>query len=174
MIAACEEPDELSCEAKAALELSYATRQWQQFCDGDASINDILRLFVLPPWVTNQPDQRAALVKYLTLHEICLPTNNAAQECVACEEPIQTGCPDPEQCPSKFYGFGMLEVIKASIRSNSMAVVPFASLDEVEAGEALVWDPAVYPDNVNCDPCGTNAAGAFVPQHVYDENHPGG
>lgn len=175
-IAACANETPLTCDQKKAQELVDADRAFTRFCD-EATISDLLQLFFKPFWATDSPDQQAALVNYLTRHAICHPQNNALTACVGddpCDDPQPTFCPDPDECPSKFYGYGLLEVIRSAIRADSMTRLPIKSLGSIASGEALVWDPTAVPDNSDCDPCTADVLGAFVPQHVYDTAHPGG
>jgi len=175
-INACSEPAELNCNQKKALELSKAEDLFTKICsDGGASIPDLLQLFFKPPHVTDPGDQQAALVNYLTRHEICRPSNNAGTDCVEdepCLDPQPTFCPDPDECPSKFYGYGLLELIKSAIRADSMVYIPVKGLNLIANGEPLVWDSTVAPDNSDCDPCAEPVLGAFRPQHIYEAAHP--
>lgn len=172
----CGPETPLSCEDKEALEAVEAQRAFAEFCN-DVDLNTILRLLIFPMWASDPEDQRAALVHYLTRHEICHPSNNVGTDCdpeEPCPDPQPTYCPDPDECPSKFRGYGLLELIKSAIRADSMVRLPVKGLGSIASGEGLVWDPTAVPDNPDCDPCTADVAGAFTPQSLYDIAHPGG
>lgn len=174
MAAACENPTPLTCEELEAIEQDNAQRVFDRFCN-NVAISDLIQLFFMPSWATDQEDQRKALVHYLTRHAICRPDNNKGTDCdpeEPCEDPRPTYCPDPEECPSKFYGYGLLELIKSAVRADSMVYLPVRDLDQIAAGEPLVWWPTAAPDNVSCDPCVDPELGAFVPQHIYEQANP--
>ena len=176
-IAACADPEEPTCNELKALEQGRAQQFFEKLCSQDASINDVLQALIFPPWITDRDDQRKKLIDYLTRHALCHPTNHAGVDCddeEPCLDPQPTYCPDPDKCPSKWYGYGLLEVIRAAIRADSMLYMPVRDFDLLAAGEPLVWDPAATPDNRSCEPCDVPAAGALVPQHVYETEHPGG
>ena len=176
MFQACAPTTDPTCQDKQAVELDRAEALFNRYiCRGGATIPELLELFFKPPHATDAEDQQEALLNYLTRHAICNPSNNAAVDCdgdAPCDDPQRNYCPDPEQCPSKFYGYGLLEVIKSAIRADSMVRLPIKDLDTIQSGEPLVWDPTAVPDNPDCDPCTDNVVGAFVPQHVYEINHP--
>lgn len=174
MVAACENPEPLTCSDLKELEADAAHRAFERGCNDD-SITAVMHYFFRPWWATDGEDQRKALMNLLTRHELCRPTNHKGTECdpeEPCDDPVPTYCPDPEACPSKFYGYGLLEVIQAAIRADSQTYLPIKDLGEIAPGEPLVWDPQATPDNPNCDPCATPTLGAFVPEHLYTE--PGG
>lgn len=174
MAAACENPEPLTCEDLGDIELESAQREFDKLCNA-AGVNELVQLFFAPPWASDPDDQRAALVHYMTRHAICLPSNNKGTDCdpeAPCLDPQPTLCPDPEECPSKLYGYGALEVIRAAIRADSMTYLPIARLDDLAAGDALVWDPSAAADNAPCDSCIDNELGAFIPQSVYEAEHP--
>lgn len=176
MTSACEPQPEPTCEDRADLEYETALREYGKLCDGESSIEEILRLLIAPSWATDSTDQRRALAKYLTIHKQCRPTNHKETVCVECEESecscpsytiVPTGCPDPNECPSKVWGYGLLEIIRAAVRADSIEYVPYAHLSEIQPGETLVWAPLAVPDNRPCEPCEPSPYGAFVPAHLY-------
>lgn len=174
MASACSTPEPLSCEDKADIELINAQREFEKLCNA-AGVNELIQLFIAPLWASNGDDQRKALVHYLTRQAICRPGNNLGTDCdpeLPCEDPQPTYCDDPEECESKFYGIGLLELIREYLRTSGMVVIPVKDLDLIAAGEPLVWDPGAAPDNQTCDPCVDPELGAFVPQHIYEAENP--
>lgn len=169
MFQPCSPNPDPTCEELEALEQSRAADLFNNLCsNGGASLPDLLQLFFKPPHASNQPDQQRAVLHLLTRQPICHPANNLAVQCDdPCEDPVDTLCNDPDECPSKFFGYGLLEVIRAAVRADSMVRIPYAYLDAIMPGESLVWAPAVTPENTPCDPCETNTIGAFVPEHIY-------
>lgn len=174
MASACSTPEPLSCEDLSDLEYLAAQREFEKLCDA-AGVNELGSVFFAPLWASNSNDQRKALVHYLTRHEICRPGNNLGTDCdpeLPCEDPQPTYCQDDDECASKFRGIGLLELIREYLRTSGMAVVPIKGLGDVAAGEPLVWDPGAVPDNQTCDPCVDAELGAFVPQHIYEQENP--
>lgn len=174
MAAACENEEPLTCNEKEALEAEITQKVFEKLCS-EANISDLLQLLLKPSWASDQDDWQAALLHNLTRVEICNPTNHAGTDCDPenpCIDPNPTYCPDDDVCASKFRGYGLLEIILAARRADSMVRLPVRDLDLIENGEPLVWDATLAPDNPDCDPCTANVLGAFTPQHIYEELHP--
>lgn len=171
MPAACSEPVEPTCNEKRAAEAQRAQALFERLCSSEASVNDLIQLLFRPPHATNPGDQQKALAHFMTRFEICAPQNNLAVDCddeEPCEDPQPTFCDDPDECESKFYGIGLLELILGYIRTASIAYMPVASLADAVDGDTLVFDANAVPDNPSCDPCVEPALGAWVPQSVYE------
>lgn len=171
MVAACAVEEEPTCNEKRTLEAARAQAAFERLCAGEASINDLIQFFFRPPHATNPADQQKALAHFITRAEICAPQNHLAVDCddeEPCEDPQPTFCDDPEECESKFYGIGLLELIENYIRTSSIAYMPVASLADAVDGDTLVFDASAVPDNPSCDPCVETSLGAWVPQSVYE------
>lgn len=121
--------------------------------------------FFRTPGAIDSEDELNRVRLGLYEYKSCYPTNRAEELdcCCECEEPCQSGCPDPDKCPSHVRGVGYTELLEFYLSLAGSPRLPVKDFATLAHGDTLVWDSDAAPENPNCDPCKPDQRGAFVP-----------